>query len=89
MDLRLLQDYAAALFLHVVRAGAFFAVVPLFGRQSDSFAFLRLVLAIALGAVFWWVGDQSVDGPDHLLALGVMATREGRRRPRARLRAVD
>lgn len=75
MDIGLLQGFAAALFLHVVRAGAFFAVVPLFGRQSDSFAF-RLILALALGAVFWWVGDQTVEVPDHLLALGVMATRE-------------
>ena len=76
MDLLLAQDYATSFFLHVVRAGAFFAVVPLFGRQSDSFAF-RLILALALGAVFWWVGDQRIETPDKLLALGVMAVREG------------
>jgi flagellar biosynthetic protein FliR len=39
---------------------------------------LRVVLAIALGSVFWWVGGQvQVDAPDHLFALGVMALREG------------
>ncbi len=75
MDLLLAQDYATALFLHVVRVGAFIAVVPLFGRQSDSFM-LRLVLAVALGGVFWWVGDQRVDVPGNVLALGVMAVRE-------------
>lgn len=76
MDLSLAQDFAVAFFLHVMRAGAFFAVVPLFGRQSDSFA-LRLVLAVALGGVFWWVGDQRIESPGSVLALGVMALREG------------
>jgi len=75
MDLLLAQDYATSFFLHVMRAGAFFAVVPLFGRQADSFI-LRLVLSLALGGVFWWVGDQRIDTPGHLLAMGVMAMRE-------------
>jgi flagellar biosynthesis protein FliR len=75
MDLLLAQDYATSFFLHVVRAGAFFAVVPLFGRQTDSFI-LRLVLSIALGGVFWWVGDQRIDTPGNVLALGVIAMRE-------------
>lgn len=76
MDLSLLQGYAVAFSLHVMRAGAFFAVVPLFGRQMDSFA-TRLVLAVALGGVFWWVGDQRVEAPNGALELGVMALREG------------
>jgi flagellar biosynthetic protein FliR len=76
MDLSLAEDHAVAFLLHVVRTGAFFAVVPLFGRQADTFA-LRLVLATALGGVFWWVGDQRVDSPGSVLALGVMAVREG------------
>ena len=76
MDLLLAEDYATSLFLHVMRVGAFFAVVPLFGRQADS-AILRLVLAISFGAIFWWVGDQRVDAPRSLLALGVMSLREG------------
>jgi len=76
MDFTLLQDYAISLFLHVTRVGAFFAVVPLFGRQLDSLI-LRLVLAISLGAVFWWVGDQRIAVPGNLFALGVMALREG------------
>jgi flagellar biosynthetic protein FliR len=76
MELSLAQDYAVALLLHVVRVGAFFAVVPLFGRQTDSFM-PRLVLAISLGGVFWWVGAQRVDAPGNVLALGGMALREG------------
>lgn len=76
MDLLLAQDYACSLFLHIVRVGAFLAVVPMFGRQADSMM-LRLVLAVALGGVFWWVGDQRIAPPDRLLALGVMAVREG------------
>jgi flagellar biosynthetic protein FliR len=76
MDLSLAQDYAVSLFLHVTRVGAFFAVVPLFGRQLDSMM-LRLVLSTSLGAVFWWVGDQRVAPPDNLLAAGVMLVREG------------
>jgi flagellar biosynthetic protein FliR len=75
MDWLLAQDYATSFFLHVMRAGAFFAVAPLFGQQADSLI-LRLVLAIALGGVFWWVGEQSVAVPGNLLALGVIAMRE-------------
>jgi flagellar biosynthetic protein FliR len=75
MDLLLAQDYATSFFLHVLRAGAFFAVVPLFGRQADSFV-LRLVLSIAIGGVFWWVGDQRIDTPGNVLALGVIGMRE-------------
>jgi len=76
MEYLLLQDYATSLFLHIVRAGAFLAVLPLFGQQRDSF-FLRLVLATALGGIFWWVGQQRIDAPDKLLELGVMGVREG------------
>jgi flagellar biosynthetic protein FliR len=76
MDLSLAQDYATSLFLHVVRVGAFVAVLPLFGRQRDSLM-LRLALSTALGAIFWWVGDQRIETPASLLALGGMAVREG------------
>lgn len=76
MEIGLLQDWSTSLFLHMVRTGAFVAVVPIFGRQRDSF-FLRLVLSTALGAVFWWVGDQRVAIPHHLLALAVISLREG------------
>ena len=76
MDLLPFQDYATSLFLHIVRVGAFFAVVPLFGRQADSMI-LRLVLAISLGGVFWWVGHQQVAMPGSIFALGVMGIREG------------
>ncbi len=76
MDLSLLHDYATSLFLHVTRVAAFFAVVQIFGRQSDS-VILRLVLAVSLGAVFWWVGTQRIHTPSSLFELGVMAIREG------------
>ncbi|MBX3462700.1 MAG: flagellar biosynthetic protein FliR [Planctomycetes bacterium] len=76
MDLSLLHDHTTALFLHVTRVGAFLAVAQVFGRQEDSLI-LRLALAVSLGAVFWWVGDQRIATPPHLLALGVMALREG------------
>lgn len=76
MELDLLQPHALALFLHVVRSGAFMAVVPLFGRQTDTLM-LRVVLAVALGGVFWWVGGSTVALPNHLVAMGAMALREG------------
>jgi flagellar biosynthetic protein FliR len=76
MDLSLFHDYATSLFLHVTRIGAFFAVVQIFGRQADSIM-LRLALAVSLGAVFWWVGDQRIHTPTGLFELGVMAVREG------------
>jgi flagellar biosynthesis protein FliR len=76
MDYLLAQDYMTSLFLHVVRVGAFVAVLPLFGRQTDSLM-LRLALSTSLGAIFWWVGDQRIDTPNHVIELGVMAIREG------------
>ena len=76
MDLLLLQDFATSLFLHIVRVGAFMAVLPIFGQQRDSI-FLRLALSTCLGGVFWWIGDQQIDTPDHLADLVVMAVREG------------
>ncbi|MCK5945498.1 MAG: flagellar biosynthetic protein FliR [Planctomycetes bacterium] len=76
MDLSLLQDYMTSLFLHFVRVGAFLAVLPLFGKQRDSMV-LRLALSTSMAAIFWWVGDQRVDTPTHLIELGVMGVREG------------
>lgn len=75
MDLSLFHDHATALFLHVARVGSFFAVVQIFGRQADSLI-LRVVLAVSLGAVFWWVGDQRIETPTSLFELGVMCVRE-------------
>ncbi|MCA8974689.1 MAG: flagellar biosynthetic protein FliR [Planctomycetes bacterium] len=75
MQFGLLFPFAVSLLLHVVRVGAFFAVVPIFGRQRDSMS-LRVVLALSFGAIFWWVGDQSVAVPSNLLELAVMAIRE-------------
>ena len=75
MDLRLCEAGAVALFLHLVRAGAFFGSTPLFGRLPDT-AFLRLCLALALGSVFWWVGPRQLALPTDLLALGALAVRE-------------
>ncbi|MCB9884213.1 MAG: flagellar biosynthetic protein FliR [Planctomycetes bacterium] len=76
MDLDFYNGYVMSLFLHLVRVGAFMAVVPFFGRQIDS-QILRLVLAVSFATVFWWVGDQRITPPGNLLALGVMGLREG------------
>ena len=75
MDLAAVTPFAISFLLHFVRVAAFFAVVPIFGRNGDS-RILRLVLAVALGAMLWWVGDMRVDPPESMLALGVMAIRE-------------
>ncbi|HEB54615.1 MAG TPA: type III secretion protein, partial [bacterium] len=75
MEYLLAEGFVTSLLLHIVRVGAFVAVLPLFGRQTDS-RMLRLVLSTALGVIFWWVGDQRIDTPTMLLELGVMAVRE-------------
>lgn len=75
MDFALFENQATALLLHVVRVGAFLAVVPLFGRQSDSFS-LRLVLSLSLASMLWWNGTQQVALPVSLLHLGVQAVGE-------------
>ena len=75
MDLRLLEGHAVALLLHLLRTGAFLAVVPLFGRQRDTF-FLRLVLSVALASISWWTAKRAVAVPADLLQLGVLGARE-------------
>ena len=75
MEWNVANEWMTSFLLHLVRAGAFFTVVPLFGRQTDSLM-MRLVLTVALGGIFWWVGDQRVTAADSLLVLGVMASRE-------------
>lgn len=76
MDLAQATAMATAFCLHVMRAGAFFAVVPLFGRTAETML-LRLVLAVAIGGVGWWTSPTEVAVPGHLLALAAMAAREG------------
>ncbi|MGE3173709.1 MAG: flagellar biosynthetic protein FliR [Planctomycetota bacterium] len=68
MDLALLEGHAVAMLLHIVRAGAFLAVVPLFGRQRDTF-FLRLILSLALGSILWWSHIGPVAVPRDLIGL--------------------
>ncbi len=75
MDLRLLEGHAVAMLLHLVRTGSFLAVVPLFGRQRDTF-FVRLVLAISLATIFWWSAPRAIAVPGGLLEMGVLAGRE-------------
>ncbi|HLU38823.1 MAG TPA: flagellar biosynthetic protein FliR [Planctomycetota bacterium] len=58
--------------LHVIRAAAFVWFLPGLGQGSDA-RWLRLVLGLALGAIFWWIGDRgspAVHGTGHLLLLG-------------------
>lgn len=73
-DLHLVYPFLPAIVLHVVRATAFFATVPLFGSQADS-KILRLVLGIAIALIFWWISPKVilVDG---LMQLGLLAIRE-------------
>ncbi len=61
--------------LHFVRAGAFFAAVPLFGAQRDS-RILRLILAVSTGTIFWWVGEKILPIEGGLIELMVLAVRE-------------
>ncbi len=75
MDLSALAPMTVALLLHITRVGAFFAMVPIFGRNSDS-RILRLVLALGLGAMTWWTGQMTVDPPASMLAMGVAVVRE-------------
>lgn len=73
-ELRLLLPLLPALLLHVVRATAFFAVVPLFGSQGDS-RMLRLALGMALATIFWWISPKLVPVAG-LAELALLAARE-------------
>lgn len=75
MDLRLFEGHAVAALLHFVRAASFLAVVPFFGRQRDTF-FVRLVLSVALGSIFWFADRRALAVPHDLVALLVAVARE-------------
>ena len=73
MNPQLVVEYLPSLFLHFVRAGAFLYALQIFGTQRDS-KMLRLVLAISVGAIFWWLDDdktmRALGGFDYLEAAG-------------------
>ena len=75
MDLRLLEGQAIGLLLHVGRATGFFVAVPLFGRQTDSMI-LRLMLALSLGSMFWWVANKQLVVPADIISLALLGMRE-------------
>ena len=75
MDLQGVVIYLPAMLLHIVRAGAFFVAMPLFGIQRES-RMLRLILAVSLAAIFWGVGEHIVIVDGGILELMVMALRE-------------
>lgn len=73
-ELRALFPLLPAIVLHIVRSTAFFATVPLFGSQGDS-KMLRLLLAVSLGLIFWWISPKVVP-VSGLMDLGLLAIRE-------------
>lgn len=74
-ELEFLLAIAPALALHMVRAGAFLAVVPTFGSATSS-RMLRLVLVLSLGAIMWWTEPTIIARPSGLFELGALAARE-------------
>ncbi|MBK8979745.1 MAG: flagellar biosynthetic protein FliR [Planctomycetes bacterium] len=73
--LHLLLAFGPSVVLHVVRATAFLAALPVLGEHVPSRA-LRLVLGIAIGAaVFQLAGTPVVSAPS-LPELGLLAARE-------------
>ena len=72
--LQWLLPFLPAFVLHLVRAGAFFTVVPMFGTQSES-RLLRLVLTVGLAGIFWWLSPKVVP-VSNLVTLALLAARE-------------
>ncbi|MCA8957155.1 MAG: flagellar biosynthetic protein FliR [Planctomycetes bacterium] len=54
-----LLPWIPSLLLHVVRAGAFFIALQVFGTQGES-RMLRLVLSVSLASILWWVDDDKL-----------------------------
>lgn len=71
---REILPWLPALLLQVVRMGAFFVGQPMFGNYAES-RLLRVVLAVALGALMFWVRPVPIAVPD-LATLAVLAVRE-------------
>lgn len=75
MEIVQVLPWLPSLFLHFARAAAFFATLPLFGVQSESLM-LRLILAVSLASVFWWIGDKSTAPIDGLSGFAGLVVRE-------------
>ena len=75
-DLAQFLPFLPSLFLHFVRAGAFFISTPLFGVQRDS-RMLRLILGVSLASIFWWIGDRPMLPDVELIDYALLVVREG------------
>ena len=61
--------------LHLLRAGAFLTVVPMFGSQSSS-RMLRIILALSIGSILWWTTPATLVSADSFVELGFLSIRE-------------
>lgn len=75
MELLAVLPLLPSLFLHVVRASGFLFGSTLFGSQGSS-RMPRLVLALSLGALLWWVGDKRMGTVHTLSAFALLVVRE-------------
>lgn len=67
--------YVPSFMLHVVRTSAFVYLLPGLNQGSDT-RWLKLVLGVAFGAIFWWVGERKVIVPGGLVGLVGLGAKE-------------
>lgn len=68
-----LLTHVPSFVLHVLRASAFVFFLPGLGQGADA-RWLRMVLGVSLGAIFWWLGTRSLvltGGLPHLIGLAM------------------
>lgn len=75
MELLAVLPMLPSLFLHVVRASGFLFGSTLFGTQGSS-RMPRLMLAVSLGVLLWWVGDKRMGTVESLTEFALLAARE-------------
>ncbi|MEZ5967251.1 MAG: flagellar biosynthetic protein FliR [Planctomycetota bacterium] len=69
-----LLAYVPCFMLHVMRAGALVYFLPGLGQGADT-RWLRLILGLCLGAIFWWLGTRTMvltGGLPQLIGLAVV-----------------
>lgn len=66
--LQSLLAFVPSFMLHLLRASAFVYFLPGLGQGGDA-RWLRLILGLCLGSIFWWLGDRTMPVPGGLAQL--------------------
>lgn len=70
-----LLTYVPAFLLHVLRTSAFVFLLPGLNQGGDT-RWLKMVLGVTFGAIFWWIGERRLVVPGGLVMLVGLGMKE-------------